>query len=91
MPESRSVDRCGELREQCQQRIFTRMDEHHNEIMDALSDLRVKVAEEKGAYDSQAKTPAVRRWSWREVATVIAVVAAAIGAAIAGVWKGMHG
>jgi hypothetical protein len=86
--QKQSVERCAELRQNCRDAIFEKMDEQHGETLEALTDIRVKLAERVGR-DSAADVPAARRWSWKEVAAVIAVTVAAIGAAIGAIWKGI--
>jgi anti-sigma-K factor RskA len=94
MPESQTVKDCAALRQACRDAIFEKMDAQHEDVMAALSDIRVKVAEEKGARDSQAETPvAGKKFPWREVGAAIAITAGAIGAAVAGIYaavKGLH-
>ncbi len=88
--EPQTVRDCAALRQACRDAIFEKMDEQHGETLDAISDIRVKIAERNGR-DSDGEMPAAKRWSWKEVCAVIAVTAAAVGAAVAAVWKGMGG
>jgi hypothetical protein len=87
-PEHQTLRDCAALRQACRDAIFEKMGEQHAESMAALTDIRVKLAERNGR-DSADAIPAAKRWSWKEVAAVIAISAAAIGAAIAAVWKGL--
>lgn len=89
--QKQSVERCAELRQNCRDAIFEKMDEQHGETLDAIADIRVKLAETNGAKmerETSCVVSASRRFSWREVVAIIAVTAAAIGAAVAAVWKG---
>lgn len=56
--EHRTVDRCSELREECQGKIFTKMDELHEKQMAVLSEIKEHQAYEKGLQNGKQEAPA---------------------------------
>lgn len=47
-PESQSIGRCAELRQDCREGIFTKMDEQHGIQMKVLGEIRTTLAYQKG-------------------------------------------
>lgn len=54
-PESQSISKCAELRQECRDSIFEKMDDHHTKQMDILGDIKQEIAFRKGQEDTRLK------------------------------------
>lgn len=90
MPEQpQTLRECAALRQECQRELFAHIDKRHEEVIDAIGEIRTDLAYQKGvaAARNESGQHEPVRWSWQKLAGAIAIVTAAIGGAIVAVYE----
>jgi len=70
-PESQTVGKCADLREDMQKKLYEKMDKQHGRQMDTLGEIKQEIAYRKGQEDARIKsivteTNGKKEFNWKQ-------------------------